>query len=207
MRRSASRQRREHGIHVNPLVTGSGRLRRTPIGTGVASARNRFTFAARRLPAGAATRRCCDGVLLWPQRAGAADRSRHAEERAGTQIEGEILCTCGCRNAVGSCGMLKVRATRARKRSWSRTSPTGGSRQNHAAFVAVLRSQAVLTRRLDRGFNRVAWAFPYLSASRAHRDCRERAPVVGTPDRLRRWRCGARPTINARLDDELRDLD
>jgi cytochrome c-type biogenesis protein CcmH/NrfF len=67
----------------------------------------------------------------------------------------------------------------------------------------------VLTAPLDKGFNRVAWAFPYLVGI---------AGLVVIVVTARRW-SGARtvapagdaglfdPTINARLDDELRDLD
>ena len=67
----------------------------------------------------------------------------------------------------------------------------------------------MLTAPLDKGFNRVAWAFPYLVGV---------AGLIVIVVTARRW-SGAPPvatagdagsfdpTINARLDDELRDLD
>jgi cytochrome c-type biogenesis protein CcmH/NrfF len=76
------------------------------------------------------------------------------------------------------------------------------------AFVKDFGSQAVLTAPIDRGFNRVAWLFPY---------------VIGVTGLLaivvtaRRWAsapkvaaagdAGLDPSMSARLDDELRDLD
>jgi cytochrome c-type biogenesis protein CcmH/NrfF len=77
-----------------------------------------------------------------------------------------------------------------------------------AAFVADYGSQAVLTAPLDQGFNRVAWAFPYVVGIvglivivvTARR-------WTGTPTVAAAGDAGLDPTINARLDDELRDLD
>jgi cytochrome c-type biogenesis protein CcmH/NrfF len=80
-----------------------------------------------------------------------------------------------------------------------------------AAFVQEFGGQDILAAPIDKGFNRLAWFFPYLigatgAASIAvvafrwsHRDgATESAsalPEAGTPD------------LTARLDDELRDLD
>ena len=76
-----------------------------------------------------------------------------------------------------------------------------------AAFVQEFGSQAVLARPLDRGFNRLAWALPNVLAV---------AGLVGILATARRWsrRDGPAasetpvdPTLDARLDDELRNLD
>src|SRR5258705_13374599 len=77
-----------------------------------------------------------------------------------------------------------------------------------AAFVADYGSQAVLTAPLDRGFNRLAWAFPYVVGI---------AGFIAIVVTARRWSSGPSlaaagdagidPSITARLDDELRDLD
>jgi hypothetical protein len=81
-----------------------------------------------------------------------------------------------------------------------------------AAFAAEAGGQHVLMAPIDKGFNRLAWLFPYLiGASGAlvvglvarrwsHRDAHvraARAAAAAPPDE----------TLTARLDDELRDLD
>ena len=76
-----------------------------------------------------------------------------------------------------------------------------------AAFVEEFGSQAVLAAPIDEGFNRAAWALPYLLGVLML------AAIVVT---ARRWaRRAVRPPaapsldtiLQARLDDELRDLD
>ena len=79
-----------------------------------------------------------------------------------------------------------------------------------AAFASDYGTQAILARPIDKGFNRLAWLFPYLVGL-----CGAIAAVVIA----RRW---SRPvetadtataasqedaTLRTRLDDELRDLD
>ncbi len=80
-----------------------------------------------------------------------------------------------------------------------------------AAFVSEFGGQDILAAPIDKGFNRLAWFFPYLigatgAASVAvvafrwsRRDAESGSatpqPEAGTPD------------LTARLDDELRDLD
>jgi len=70
-------------------------------------------------------------------------------------------------------------------------------------------SQAVLTAPIDQGFNRVAWAFPYVAGV---------VGLIAIVVTARRWSDAPRvataggdaaldPSINARLEDELRDLD
>jgi cytochrome c-type biogenesis protein CcmH/NrfF len=77
-----------------------------------------------------------------------------------------------------------------------------------AAFVKDFGSQAVLAAPVDRGFNRLAWVFPYLAAL---------AALIGIVISARRWSRHAAPApagdarldpeLNARLDDELKNLD
>ena len=76
------------------------------------------------------------------------------------------------------------------------------------AFAAEFGSQAILAAPIDRGFNRLAWLFPYLAAA---------AALVGIVVTARRWSsravpaaagdAGLDPALSARLDDELRNLD
>ena len=79
-----------------------------------------------------------------------------------------------------------------------------------AAFVAEAGSQDVLMAPLDRGFNRLAWLLPYfLGASGAgvagfvafRWSKREKSAAGDTTV------AAADPALQARLDDELRDLD
>jgi cytochrome c-type biogenesis protein CcmH/NrfF len=77
-----------------------------------------------------------------------------------------------------------------------------------ATFVRDFGSEDVLARPINRGFNRLIWLAPYLIAAVA---------LVGIFVAARRWSqphtpafagdAGIDPTLNARLDDELRDLD
>jgi cytochrome c-type biogenesis protein CcmH/NrfF len=76
-----------------------------------------------------------------------------------------------------------------------------------AAFASDYGTQAILARPIDKGFNRLAWVFPYLVgiagafgavviARRLSRPPAESQPATTQDDALR-----------TRLDDELRDLD
>jgi cytochrome c-type biogenesis protein CcmH/NrfF len=77
-----------------------------------------------------------------------------------------------------------------------------------AAFVEDFGSQAILAAPVDRGFNRLAWLLPYLTAA---------AALVGVVAMTRRWSrqaapaaagdAGLDPVLSARLDDELSNLD
>ena len=83
--------------------------------------------------------------------------------------------------------------------------------QVRAAFVEAFGDQSVLTAPLDTGFNRLAWLFPYLFGasgaalvafaaakwSRLHKDEESAQLDPATQD----------AELQARLDDELRDLD
>ena len=77
-----------------------------------------------------------------------------------------------------------------------------------ASFVEEFGGQAVLAAPIDRGFNRLAWLVPYLAAGIA---------LIGVFVTARRWsrpaapvasdEVGLDPAFEARLDDELRNLD
>ena len=77
-----------------------------------------------------------------------------------------------------------------------------------AAFAADYGTQAILARPIDKGFNRLAWLFPYLVGV---------SGACGAVVIARRWsRPPAEPqaaapqedaALRTRLDDELRDLD
>ena len=91
----------------------------------------------------------------------------------------------------------------------------GGTPDDNAQIVAAFvaqHGQAVLAVPEDRGFNRLAWVFPYALAAAglitiivnarrwSHRPARAAASGESTSPT-------ADPALDARLDDELRDLD
>jgi cytochrome c-type biogenesis protein CcmF len=204
-------------IVVNPLVNwvwvGFGVL---AMGTGIALLpETAFAFALARMPANAVTTSLLLlSLFLWPaavvaQSGGGetiAVRERSALER---QLEGEILCTCGCRRTLSNCGMFNCAGHASQTAKLQQFLAEG---QDHdaviASFVRDFGSEAVLGAPVDRGFNRLAWLFPYLVAALA---------LVGIVVTTRRWSRRAAPAVagnasvdpalSARLDDELRNLD
>jgi len=131
---------------------------------------------------------------------------RSALER---QLEGEILCTCGCRRPLNDCGMFNCQGHSSQTAKLRQFLSEG---QDHdaviASFVRDFGSEAVLAAPVDRGFNRLAWLFPYLAALTA---------LIAIVVTARRWShpaalaaagdAGLDPALSARLDDELRNLD
>jgi cytochrome c-type biogenesis protein CcmF len=172
-----------------------------------------FSFALARVPAGAVTTPLLLlALLLWPAGAMAqssqtiAPTERSAIER---QLEGEILCTCGCRRPIATCGMFNCQGHASQT---AKLRQFLGEGKDHdeviAAFIRDFGSEAVLAAPVDRGFNRLAWLFPYLAAV---------AALIGIVVTAHRWSArvvpaiagdaGLDPVLSARLDDELRNLD
>jgi cytochrome c-type biogenesis protein CcmH/NrfF len=201
------------GIHINPLVNwvwaGFGVL---ALGTGIALLPETvFSFALANLPASAATASMLLlAMLMWPSTLFAQQAVPVVEKSAlQRQIENEIICTCGCRLPVGSCGMLNCSGHKAQEEKLVAYLAEGKDHdQIIEAFVKDFGSQAVLTAPIDRGFNRVAWLFPYVIGVTG---------LIAIVVTARRWSSGPKvvaagdagldPSISARLDDELRDLD
>ena len=137
------------GIHVNPLVdwvwAGFGLL---AIGTGIALLPDTvFSFALASLPSGAATAAMLLlSLLLWPSTL-LAQQTVSVDQKSPLQrqLEGEILCTCGCRNAVGTCGMLNCSGHAGQMAKLNQYLAEGKDHdQVIAAFVKDFGSQAVL---------------------------------------------------------------
>jgi cytochrome c-type biogenesis protein CcmH/NrfF len=120
---------------------------------------------------------------------------------------------CGCRQPMGSCQMrpncghyddqsAQVKAYIAEGKSYDDVLN---------AFVAEHGSQEVLAAPLDRGFNRLAWVVPYaigatglvIAGIAAIRWSRRRE----TADEETTGQEPRNDALDARLDDELRDLD
>jgi cytochrome c-type biogenesis protein CcmF len=203
-------------LHVNPLVNwvwfGFGML---AIGTGIALLpETAYAFAVAKVPAGAVTTSLVLLLTLFGA-PGSAYAQRDdvvtAEQRSTLErrLENEVLCTCGCRRPLAQCGMINCEGHASQTAKLKQFLAEG---QDHdavlASFVRDFGSAAVLAEPPDTGFNRLAWLFPYLVAGVslsaifvAARRWSRRAPAAPTTEST------ADPTIDARLDDELRNLD
>ncbi len=205
-----------YAITINPLVNwiwfGFAVM---AFGTGLALLpETAFAFVAAKLPAGATTTSLLMLLLILPASLLAQGDTVQVVPRSALerQLEGEILCTCGCRRPLNNCGMPNCEG-HASQTIKLRTFLGEGKDHDAviAAFIKEFGGQDILSAPVDKGFNRLAWFFPYLigatgAASVAvvafrwsRRDDTAGGasgqPEAGTPD------------LTARLDDELRDLD
>ena len=132
------------------------------------------------------------------------------------QLERDLMCTCGaCRAPMNDCQMRPAcHGYREQSAKIDAYLAQGMNREQVlAAFVKEFGGEDVLTSPIDRGFNRLAWAFPYVLGTSA-------ALVVGAmafrwsrrdgssdADRTAAAPAAGSASLEARLDDELRDLD
>jgi cytochrome c-type biogenesis protein CcmF len=213
-------------INVNPLVNwvwfGFGIM---GIGTGIALLPERaFSFALSKLPADAVTTTAAlllslllSGASLLAQSGQSSPGAKKVEVAHITALErrlqGEILCMCGgCKSPLNDCPMLYCHMREPEKAALHDLVEQGKTRDEIlAAFIQRYGGQDVLAAPLDKGFNRLAWLFPYLVGAGS-------AVTVGlVAVRLSRRRdASAEPSdarddtdaaLAERLDDELRDLD
>ena len=217
-----STQTATYAITVNPLVNwiwlGFGVM---ALGTGIALLPETvFAFAGAKIPSGAATTTMLLLLLLLPA---APVRAQHVEtpqsastEVARTPLEKElwqeVICMCGTcgRKRIGDFCCAKAAEMRGEV---ARLLDEGKTRQEVLDyFVAKYGSQEPLASPIDKGFNRAAWLLPYvLGATGAAMVAfvavkwsrREEDP--GAPDAPAA--SSADSELQARLDDELRDLD
>jgi cytochrome c-type biogenesis protein CcmF len=218
----AASQSATYEINVNPLVNwiwfGFAVL---AIGTIIALLpESAYAFATANVPAGAATTSSMVLflVLLLP----GAVRAQEAVQSVAPvqkselrrQLEGDIMCTCGCRSPMNDCRMGPTcHGLQEQNAKLDRFLAQGLNREQvRAAFASEAGGQHVLMAPIDKGFNRLAWLFPYVLGASG-------ALVIGLV--ARRWShrddhtpqvAGAAPAVQdrnltARLDDELRDLD
>jgi len=220
----AGPQEAVYTITVNPLVNwiwfGFGIL---ALGTGIAMMPERaFAFAAAKVPAGSATTSMMLLLLLLPaaplcaqpqQSVAPEQRSVAPAEKSALQrqLEGDIMCPCGCRSPLNDCKMgPSCHGLQEQMPKLEKMLAAGLNRdQVLEAFVAEAGSQDVLMAPIDRGFNRLAWLFPYMLGATG---------LVAAVVVARRWsRPPEEPSaamgdaeiskLRSRLDDELRDLD
>jgi cytochrome c-type biogenesis protein CcmF len=204
-----------YAVTVNPLVNwiwfGFAIL---ALGTGLALMPERaFALAGAKVPDAAVTTTMLILVLLVPGAAGAQTASARNELRK--QLEAELMCTCGgCKAPMNNCPMgPSCHGLKEQRAKLDKFLDAGMNRdQIRAAFVQDHGGQDILAAPIDEGFNKLAWALPYLLGvggaalvglaafrwSRRHDADMVPATVPDLP---------AEDALRARLDDELRDLD
>jgi cytochrome c-type biogenesis protein CcmF len=209
----AATQTASLAIDINPLVNwvwmGFGLL---ALGVGIALLPDAaFAFATAAIPANAATTALIllavalsQGVVLAQDTIPAIFRS--PLER---QVASEIMCNCGgCRLSVADCGMMNCHGKSGQLSKIHQYMAAG---QDHDAILATFVREHggydVLMEPPNRGFNRIAWLLPYVVAGTA---------LLGLAATARRWSrrevaapaaAAIDPELDARLQDELRDLD
>jgi cytochrome c-type biogenesis protein CcmF len=206
-------QNATYAVTINPLVNwiwlGFGVL---AFGTGIALLPERaFVLAGARIPEGVVTTTVMLLLLLVPGVAGAQTVVPRSELRR--QLEGDIMCKCGgCQAPMNNCPMGPgCHGLKEQSDKLDAYLAKGMTREEiKAAFVADHGGQDILAAPIDEGFNRLAWALPYVAGLTG-------AAAVGLV--ARRWtrRRGDAPAegpqvpqedaLRVRLDDELRDLD
>ena len=134
------------------------------------------------------------------------------EERSALErkLENEIMCPCGaCRRTLANCGMANCGGHAVQTTKLKKLLAEGKDHDEIiATFVRDAGGQDVLAAPLDQGFNRLAWLLPYGVAALA---------LFAIVRSARRWSQpqaqavtgdgGVDPETDARLDDELRNLD
>ena len=207
-------------VHVNPLVDwiwfGFGIL---AFGTGIALLpESAFAFAAAKVPAGAATAGLLLLFLLAP--AAPARAQQHGDTMAGPtapqsalekKMRHELVCVCGDCPHYSLTDCLCPVADKMRAQLAEQVKLGKNDEQIKAWFVATYGSEEPLGAPIDRGFNRLAWLFPYMLGGAgallalgvavrwSHRERPAQAPAASA--------AGVDPALQAQLDDELRDLD
>jgi cytochrome c-type biogenesis protein CcmF len=170
-----------------------------------------FAFATVKIPNNAVTTSMLLLAIVISQGMAFAQSTGEVVQRGALErsLENEIICTCSCRLPNGSCGMMNCAGKAAQTAKLRKLIAEGKTRDEIiATFVKDFGSEDVLTRPINRGFNRLIWLAPYLIAA---------AALVGIFVAARRWArphtpafaggAGIDATLNARLDDELRNLD
>jgi cytochrome c-type biogenesis protein CcmF len=211
---------------VNPLVNwiwiGFGVM---ALGTGIALLPERsIAFAMSKMPAETATATTTIALLLMILLGGAAPvsaqpgmggtedtrSSYYARTPFEKQMQHEIVCTCGAcgHQTLAECRKDNCGTSHQMRGELAAMIDQG---KNHdeiiQAFMAKYGGEEMLGAPVDKGFNRMAWLFPYLIGAVS-------AIAVGFV--AVKWTRKSEPEVAAapidsalseRIDDELRDLD
>ena len=209
-------------VTVNPLINwiwaGIGIMF---IGTLIALLPERsLAFATSKVPEGAVTTMLVLGLVLGSAPAYAQhielprDKAPVLDTPLSRELGEEIICMCGTcgRKRVGECTCGKAAEMRA---EITKLVAEGKGRDEvYAYFMAKYGSQEPLAKPIDKGFNRLAWFFPYLVGvgaaivlgGTAWRWSRRRARDGGAAG-VANDDQAMDPHMNRRLDDELDELD
>jgi cytochrome c-type biogenesis protein CcmF len=207
-------------VVVNPLVdwiwVGFAVM---ALGTGIALMPERaYSFAVARMPGAEVVTTtiaillalCLSTPRLLAQGQGTG-QNVPVEPRTDMErkLQNEIICVCGCRHPLDECGMLNCEG---RGPEAAKIHTLLGEGKTHdevlATFIKDYGGQDILSAPLDRGFNRLAWLFPYLLGASG-------AVMVGfaaikwsrRPETAPPPPAAVDAGLEERLDDELRDLD
>jgi cytochrome c-type biogenesis protein CcmF len=211
---------------VNPLVNwiwvGFGVM---ALGTGIALLPERaMAFAMAKMPAEAATTTVALLLMLLvggarpasaQQGMGGTEDTRssyYARTPFEKQMQHEIVCTCGAcgHQTLAECRKDNCSRSHEMRRDLAMMIDEGKNRdQIIAAFMEKYGGEEMLGAPIDKGFNRLAWLFPYVIgltsavavgfvAVRWTRKPEESASADAPP---------MDAALNERIDDELRDLD
>jgi cytochrome c-type biogenesis protein CcmF len=175
-----------------------------------------FAVAIARMPAGAATTSLLVLLFLMP----AAPMHARAQETAAApnrselkkKLEGELMCMCGCLRPMNDCPMEpNCHGLQDMRPKIAKMVDAGMNEEAVlAAFVQEYGGQHVLAAPIDKGFNRLAWFFPYFLGA---------AGAIGIAVAAVKWSRRQDTTsdeavgaaqddpLAQRLEDELRDLD
>jgi cytochrome c-type biogenesis protein CcmF len=225
---SAATQAASLAISVNPLVNwvwfGFCML---AFGTFIALLPERtYSFALAKMPEGATTGTVALLLMatLWGTTVSAQQHSTgaslstddvrtsyYARNDFERQMQHEIVCTCGaCGHAnIGECRKDACGVSHQMRGELATLIDQGKGRDEIIDwFVTTYRSEEMLGAPRDRGFNRLAWMFPYLMgatgalaiAFAAVKWTRRHEMPPDTP-------APTDPRLEERLDDELRNLD
>jgi cytochrome c-type biogenesis protein CcmF len=214
-------------IVINPLVNwiwlGFAVM---AMGTGLALLPERtFAFAMAKFPVEAATTAGAVLLVFLLATNGWAQGTTGPHEGAGQNVvaqpmsplekrlQSEILCTCGCRRGVDVCGMPNCDGHDPQAAKIHTLVAQGKTHDEIiAVFVRDFGGQDILTSPIDKGFHRLAWFFPYLLGGVgavagafavvkwSRHSSLATEPLPPTPGEIDR-------TLQARLDQELQDLD
>jgi cytochrome c-type biogenesis protein CcmF len=171
-----------------------------------------FAFATVKIPSNAATTSLLLLALVLMPGSSRAQTTGEVVQQSALEkdLETEIMCSCGgCRSSIKDCPMLNCHGDVAQTAKLRKLIAEGKTREEIIAiYVKDFGSEGILMRPINRGFNRLVWLAPYIIGVLA---------FVAVGFTARRWARPAPqviaagpaldPTLNARLDDELRNLD